>query len=66
MPVNNKPRTWRNSQPLFRAHGAHAPGIGFGHGAKSGLDDRHLVWLRQLDTALQRSSRIRHLHLDQH
>ena len=66
MSANNKLRTWRNSRLLFRSHDARALDIVSGRAARLGLDARHPVRLQQLDIALRRSNRIRHLHPGPH
>src|SRR5207244_11178848 len=66
MSANNKLRTWRNSRLLFRSHDARALDIVSGRAARLGLDARHPVRLQQLDIALRRSNRIRHLHSGPH
>ena len=52
----------RNNQLLFRPHYADALDIVSGRVVGSDLGARHRVWLQQLDIALRRSNRIRHLH----
>ena len=62
MTTSNKSRKLRNSALLSRFGDAPARGIASGRGARSGSGAHRLVWLRQSDTALRRSSRIPHLH----
>ena len=57
---------WRNSEPPLEVQAVHALDIVSCRAATLGLGACHPVWRRQLDTAQQHGSRIRHLHLAAH